>query len=99
MSAANGNGADCGNQALQGLIYPCEFPLKMFGKNNPQFIAIVESVIAEFVPSQDWLSTKMTPSKNDNYVSYTVVIRAHNRRQLDQVCAAVTNCSQVIMAL
>ena len=97
MRAANGNGADKGQR--QGLVYPCEFPLKMFGKNNAQFIAVVENVIAEFVPRQDWLSTKTTPSKHHNYVSYTVVIRAHNRRQLDQVCAAVTNCSQVIMAL
>ena len=93
--------ADNGDQkqAPQGLVYPCEFPLKMFGKNNAQFITVVESVIAEFVPRQDWLSTKTTPSKNHNYVSYTVVIRAYDRQQLDQVCAAVTNCPQVIMAL
>lgn len=99
MAGNNGANNGNGNEEPQGLVYPCEFPIKMFGNNNTQFIAVVESVIEEFVPREDWVSTKTTPSKNDKYVSYTVVILARDREQLDKVCAAVTNCPEVIMAL
>ncbi len=91
---ANGNGEE-----PQGLVYPCNFPLKMFGMNTLHFIAAVDSVVEEFVPREDWASTKITPSKNDKYISYTIVVVARDRDQLDKVCAAVTNCPEVIMAL
>ena len=32
-------------EELQGLVYPCEFPLKMFGKNELNFIAAVEATV------------------------------------------------------
>jgi len=95
-----GNGKFNGNsEEPQGLVYPCEFPIKMFGRNTLQFIAAVEIVVEEHVPREDWASIKSTPSKNENYISYTIVIIARNREQLDNVCAAVTNCPEVIMAL
>jgi putative lipoic acid-binding regulatory protein len=86
-------------EELQGLVYPCEFPLKMFGKNEQSFIAAVEATIEQWVPRSDWASSKQTPSKNATYVSYEIVIIAQNRTQLDGVCAAVTACPSVIMAL
>ena len=102
----NGNGASNGSsvgdsdqEEPQGLVFPCDFPLKMFGKNTLHFIAAVDKTVEEFVPRKDWASTKTTPSKNDKYISYTIVIIARNREQLDNVCAAVTNCPEVIMAL
>tara|TARA_R110002096_G_scaffold61016_3_gene151846 strand:- start:2606 stop:2908 length:303 start_codon:yes stop_codon:yes gene_type:complete len=98
----NNNGHSNGNgkkKEPEGLVYPCDFPLKMFGMNTLHFIAAVDRVVEEFVPREDWASTKTTPSKNDKYVSYTIVIVARDREQLDKVCAAVTNCPEVIMAL
>lgn len=97
MTRGNGNGHS--ENESQGLVYPCEFPLKIFGNNHLEFIAAVERVIEEHVPREDWASTKQTPSKNQKYVSYTVVIIARSRVQLDKVCAAVTECPHVIMAL
>ena len=97
MTQGNGNGQS--EDEPQGLVYPCEFPIKMFGNNHLEFIAAVERVIEEHVPREDWALTKKTPSKNERYVSYTVVIIARDRVQLDKVCAAVTECPHVIMAL
>jgi putative lipoic acid-binding regulatory protein len=98
MSEQNGSG-NGSKEEPKGLVYPCDFPLKMFGINTLHFIAAVDRVVEEFVPREDWASTKTKPSKNDKYVSYTIVIIARDREQLDNVCAAVTNCSEVIMAL
>lgn len=95
----NGNDSHIDGKQAQGLVFPCEFPLKMLGENTLHFIAAVEKTVEEHVPREDWASTKTTPSKNDNYISYTIVVIARNREQLDNVCAAVTNCSEVIMAL
>ena len=71
----------------------------MFGKNELHFIAAVDAVVEQWVPRSDWASSKQTMSKNDTYVSYEIVIIAQNREQLDGVCAAVTACPAVIMAL
>ena len=100
----NGNGSGNGASEVtqeepQGLVFPCDFPLKMFGKNTLHFIAAVDKTVEEHVPREDWSSTKTTPSKNDNYVSYTIVIVARSREQLENICAAVTKCPEVIMAL
>ena len=97
MAQGNGNGQP--EDEPQGLVYPCEFPIKMFGNNHIEFIAAVERVIEEHVPREDWAYTKKTPSRNEKYISYTVVIIARDRVQLDKVCAAVTECPHVIMAL
>ena len=94
----NGNGKSDDEQ-VQGLVFPCDFPLKMFGKNTLSFIAEVDEVIEEHVPRSDWVVTRTNESSNKNYLSYTVVVRARNRQQLDSVCAAVTKCPAVIMAL
>lgn len=100
ISNGSANGAGNGSQdEPQGLVFPCDFPLKMFGKNTLHFIAAVDKTVEEHVPREDWASTKTTPSKNDKYISYTIVIIARNREQLDKVCAAVTKCPEVIMAL
>lgn len=95
MSKSNGSV----EEQPQGLVYPCEFPLKMFGKNEPDFIVAVDTVVEQWVPREDWASSKQTVSKNNRFVSYTIVIIARDREQLDQVCAAVTACSAVIMAI
>lgn len=98
--ASNGSGSGSNDeQEPQGLVFPCDFPLKMFGKNTLHFIAAVDKTVEELVPREDWASSKITPSKNDNYVSYTIVIIARDREQLDKVCAAVTQCPEVIMAM
>lgn len=96
--ATNGSNGHADEQP-QGLVYPCEFPLKMFGKNELSFIAAVDAVVEQWVPREDWASSKQTPSKNHRFVSYTIVIIARDRAQLDQVCAAVTACPAVIMAI
>lgn len=92
--SANGNG-----EQPQGLVFPCEFPLKMLGKNTLHFVAAVEKAVEDHIPREDWASTKTTPSKNNNYISYTIVVIARDREQLDKVCAAVTRCPEVLMAL
>lgn len=86
-------------QEPQGLVFPCEFPLKMFGKNEAAFIAAVDQVIVEHVPKEEWASSKTNLSKNDKYLGYTVVVVVQNREQLDRVCAAVKNCPAVIMSM
>jgi|TARA_B110000908_G_scaffold54046_2_gene65864 putative lipoic acid-binding regulatory protein len=94
----NGRGT-ISEEDIKGLTYPCEFPLKMFGKNDPAFVPAVDGVILKYVPKPDWISSKQNISSNGNYLSYTVVIRARTRLQLDEVCAAVTVCPSVLMAI
>ena len=58
--ATNGSNGHADEQP-QGLVYPCEFPIKMFGKNELSFIAAVDAVVEQWVPREDWASSKQTP--------------------------------------
>ncbi len=95
---SKGNGAN-GNSKEQGLVFPCNFPLKMLGKNNQQFIDSVHAIITNHIPRKEWISSKENLSRNQNYISCTVVICAQSRQQLDKIIADINNCPNIIMAL
>lgn len=98
MAAGNGsNGAS--DREPEGLVFPCNFPLKMFGRNSQQFINAVHTVISNHIPREEWISSKENHSRNQNYISCTVVICVQNREQLDNIIADINSCPDIIMAL
>lgn len=95
---SQGNGVDH-TQEEKGFVFPLEFPLKIFGVNDPEFIKVVDKTIAEHVPKSDWASTKSNISKHGKYMSYTVVVIVQNRKQLNAVCQAVKYCPAALMSI
>lgn len=83
----------------KGFVFPLEFPLKIFGMNEPNFLEVVNETIIEHVPQSEWASTKSNVSKNGKYMSYTVVVIVQNREQLNAVCAAVKHCPAALMSI
>ena len=65
MAAGNGaNGKT--EQQPEGLVFPCNFPLKMFGKNTKEFIEAVHTIITNHIPREEWVSSKENHSRNQN---------------------------------
>ena len=83
----------------QGLVFPCDFPFKMLGKNNQQFIEAAHAVIANHIPREEWVSSKESHSRNENYLSCTVIICVQNRQQLDDIISDINKCPEIIVAL
>jgi putative lipoic acid-binding regulatory protein len=81
------------------LEFPCRFPVKAMGRRTAEFEEIVSRIIlahAELWPDEP---IRSTPSRAGNFVSVTAVVNATSREQLDTIYQALTECSQVLVAL
>ena len=65
--------------------YPCDFPLKIFGQQHPDFAQSVLEVVLTHAPDFVASSMEMRASKTARYISLTCTIRATSRKQLDAV--------------
>jgi putative lipoic acid-binding regulatory protein len=81
------------------LTFPCEFPIKAMGKSDCELDSIVVGIVRRHTPDLAEGAIYSRASKNGNYLSVTVVVRATSRDQLDAIYQDLVDCEQVIMAL
>jgi len=81
------------------LTFPCEFPIKVFGKSN---IALDE-IVAQIAREQcgDLLENAITQraSKQGNYNAVTVNVYVKSREQLDNLYLALSDHPNIKMVL
>jgi putative lipoic acid-binding regulatory protein len=87
------------NQDGTLLEFPCEFPIKMMGRDEEGFrraaIELVESHVGKI--SEDAIAT--SASSKGNFVSVTVTITAESQEQLDNIYRALTAHEEILVAL
>jgi putative lipoic acid-binding regulatory protein len=81
------------------LTFPCEFPIKAMGKADCELDSVVVAIVRRHAPDLAEGAIYSRTSKNGNYLSVTVVVRATSRDQLDAIYQDLVDCEQVIMAL
>ena len=81
------------------LEFPCEFPIKMMGKDTAEFRSTARSLVENHVGGvvDDRVQTAI--SRNGRFVSVTVTITATSQQQLDDIYKDVTAHADVMMAL
>lgn len=81
------------------LEFPCDFPIKVFGRNDEGFRDVVLSIMrAHFEDlSDDDVSER--PSRADSFLSLTVVVRAESRAQIDAAYTDLSTHERVMMIL
>lgn len=81
------------------LEFPCDYPLKVVGRNTGDFVQLVTGIIARHAGavSDDQVSTR--PSRDGNYLAVTCTIRAQNKPQLDALYAELAAHEQILMVL
>ncbi|MCU7921350.1 MAG: DUF493 domain-containing protein [Candidatus Thiodiazotropha sp. (ex Dulcina madagascariensis)] len=81
------------------LRFPCDFPIKVMGKAEPGFEAMVVELISRH--SHGLLETAVTSrlSKGGKWVSITVTLRAQSKDQLDAIYLDLSAHEKVVMAL
>ena len=79
--------------------YPCDFPLKIFGKQQAGFAQAVLEVVTKHDPGFLASSMEMRASKTAKYVSLTCTIRATSREQLDATYQDLCDHPMVTMVL
>lgn len=75
--------------------YPCAFPIKVMGVNQPAFVKAVVGMVQAHDPSFQAHTLEQRPSSSGTYLGLTVVVQATSREQLDNIYRALTSHSLV----
>lgn len=81
------------------LEFPCEFPIKMMGRDTPEFRATARALVEKHTGVVEDDAVQTASSRNGRFVSVTVTITATSKRQLDDIYQDVTDHEDVLMAL
>ena len=81
------------------LEFPCEFPIKMMGRNEPVFHAAARSIVERHVGSLSDEAIRLSHSRNENFVSLTITITASSQAQLDDIYRELSASEDVLVAL
>lgn len=87
------------NQPTSYLTFPCDFPIKVFGKNTPDFESAVVTIINKHIHDLPEGAIKLKNSKLQNYLAITVNINAKSKTQLDAIYADLTASKEILMVL
>ena len=81
------------------LEFPCDFPIKMMGRDQDSFRQAAIAVIEEHAGKlpDDAIST--SSSRKGNFISITVTISAQSQQQLDDIYQALTDHEEILVAL
>ena len=82
------------------LKFPCELPVKVFGRNDAAFrsaaLAIVRRHFDAFDESE---ALSERTSRADRYLSLTITVRAESRAQVDALYRELTANEAILMVL
>jgi len=81
------------------LKFPTEFPVRIMGRDTPEFHAVVEDILTRHAGPFTELPVKKQPSREGRFVSITVTIEAQSREQLDALYRDLSAHHLVLMAL
>ncbi len=81
------------------LDFPCDFPIKMMGREQPEFrdaaVALIERHTGKI--RSDAIRTAL--SRNGNFLSITITIKARNQQQLDNIYSDLSAHEEILVAL
>jgi putative lipoic acid-binding regulatory protein len=81
------------------LEFPCDFPIKMMGRDTPEFRELARELIEKYTGPLNNNAIQSTLSRNGRFVSITATINAQSQQQLDDIYHAISAHEDVLMAL
>lgn len=81
------------------LEFPCDFPIKMMGRDSPEFRITTRSLVERHVGAVADSAVQAAVSRNGRFVSVTVTVTATSQQQLDDIYRDATSHDDVLMAL
>jgi uncharacterized protein len=90
---------EAGLQAQPPLTFPSVFPIKVMGRDTPEFHRTVAAAFSRHAAPFDSLQVSRQSSSEGKYISLTVTIVADSRAQLDALYAELSGSEHVLVAL
>jgi uncharacterized protein len=79
--------------------FPCDYPVKVIGRSAPDFLDQVVAIVRRHDTSITMDRVKEKPSREGNYTSITVSLRATGEPQLKAMFGDLKQCPNVQMVL
>jgi hypothetical protein len=79
--------------------FPCDFPLRVIGKNHPDFPLAISHIIQQHFPAFDEPTLQQISSRLDQYLALRFSVHAQNKASLDALYQALTQHPDVKMVL
>lgn len=81
------------------LTFPCDFTIKVMGKNDPLFEEIIASILKTHYPAITDSAFSKRPSKDNNYIAISITVLATSKEELDAVYQQLSDEPMILMAL
>jgi putative lipoic acid-binding regulatory protein len=79
------------------LQFPCELPIKVFGRNEEGFRDAALAIVRAHYGSEHRVAEQQ--SKQGSYLSLTITVRAESRAQIDAIYQDLVASEQILMVL
>ena len=86
-------------QQASPLSFPCRFPIKIMGANEPGFEAHATALIAAHAGPLAAHDISARHSRNGRFVSLTINVSASSQAQLDAIYRSLSASERVLMTL
>ncbi len=83
----------------EGLTFPCEYPVKVMGANEPEFFTAVCDAVRPHVPGMSSQAVKVKTSRNGRFQSLTILVYAQSREHLIDIYQSVRKLDGVMFTL
>lgn len=90
-------GPNAGKTSL--IEFPCHFPIKVMGKNVPEFSQVICDLLLSMSPGFDVAAVEMRPSSKGNYLSLTCDVYVSSQEELDTIYRALSGHELVSVVL
>lgn len=79
--------------------FPCAFPIKVMGRDQPGFQSQIATLVQELVPDFDPQTITAKPSSKGSYLGLTVTVTVVSQAQLDNIYRALHGHEMVAVVL
>lgn len=87
------------DQYSSPMQFPCDFMVKVMGKDTTEFNDAVGEIIQSHFPDVDLATMTRRQSDKGAYAALTITVLAESQAQLDDLYRALSSCEHVVMAL
>lgn len=88
-----------GPEGESPLKFPCDFPIKVMGRHEEDFEAMVVALVSGHVGEIPAARVRSRPSTNGRFLSVTVTVAAESRTQLDDIYRTLTSTERILFVL
>ena len=87
------------DEPVPELIFPCEYPLKVIGKDEDNFLEFVRELVSRHVPGLPYEAFIPRASRAGTYLSVSVTFIAESRAQVDALYQELGQHRRILVAM